>query len=420
MKKDFPYLKSLTVEEVKCFREKGTLELSRDRKPTKWTIILGNNGTGKTTLLRSIVLLEPEKFMGISLVPKEASDKIKVKYWPKFFISRKNSLPRDSKSDFYLEIAYGDDKSFISGVKNKSVQENLIDTDLDFSFYAYGSSRRISSSALSTEDSNDLRFSNLFDDSELPNAEEWLMQTDYAVKNKAVDAKNRLEKIKKLLIDILPDVKGFVFETSDNFKNSVSAVTDYGNIPLRDLSHGYLTMMAWVLDFARRMFERFPESENPLAEPAICLVDEIDLHLHPSWQRRIIQDLDFHFPNTQFIVTSHSPLIVQAAPSDANIVLLKKDNQNGVTIHNHMEVIRNWRVDQILTSDLFGLETARPPQVEEAIKKRAELLSQTSLTAKEEELVYSLEKQIGDLPVGETAEDIKAMELIRKAASKLK
>ena len=86
------------------------------------------------------------------------------------------------------------------------------------------------------------------------------------------------------------------------------------------------------------------------------------MHLHPKWQRDLIGFLTERFPNTQFIVTAHSPLIVQAA-TDANIALLKREGDH-VVIENHPETIRGWRIDQVLTSNLFGLETARPPDVE--------------------------------------------------------
>ena len=129
------------------------------------------------------------------------------------------------------------------------------------------------------------------------------------------------------------------------------------------------------------MFERYPDSADPLAEPAVVLVDEIDLHMHPRWQRQIIDDPGSRFPRTQFIVTAHSPLIVQAA-GDANIVLLRREGDH-VVIDNDPEVLRNLRVDQILTSELFGLESARPPQIEEPLKERREILAKPKLTARD-------------------------------------
>jgi predicted ATP-binding protein involved in virulence len=70
-------------------------------------------------------------------------------------------------------------------------------------------------------------------------------------------------------------------------------------------------MIAWTVDLASRLFASYPESQNPLAEPAVVLVDEVDLHLHPKWQRELRSHLTERFPGTQFVVTAHSPLVVQ-------------------------------------------------------------------------------------------------------------
>ena len=109
--------------------------------------------------------------------------------------------------------------------------------------------------------------------------------------------------------------------------------------------------------------------------------------------------------------------MVQAVP-DANIVLLRR-NGDHVVIDNDPEVMRNWRVDQILTSELFGLESARPPQIEEPLKERRALLAKPRLTTRDRARLAELEAQIGELPAGESAEDRRAMELIRRAAEKL-
>src|SRR5206468_5479818 len=82
-------------------------------------------------------------------------------------------------------------------------------------------------------------------------------------------------------------------------------------------------LIAWVVDLASRMFEAYPDSPDPLSEAAIALVDEIDLHLHPRWQREITAHLDRLFPNVQFIVTAHSPLVVQGA-GVTNVAVLRR------------------------------------------------------------------------------------------------
>ena len=159
------------------------------------------------------------------------------------------------------------------------------------------------------------------------------------------------------------------------------------------------------------------DSPNPLAEPAVVLVDEIDLHLHPRWQRTLLQFLSDTFPNAQFIATAHSPLVVQAA-MDANIVLLRREGDH-VVIENDVEAIKNWRIDQVLTSDLFGLESARPPQLDHALRERERLLSKSRLTKADRERLTQLESEIGELPTGETPQDIEAMDIIRQAAALL-
>ncbi len=187
---------------------------------------------------------------------------------------------------------------------------------------------------------------------------------------------------------------------------------------MKDLSLGYRALIAWMVDLASRLFENYPDSPDPLAEPAVVLVDEIDLHLHPKWQRILMSYLGERFPNTQFIVTAHSPLIVQSAP-DANIVVLRREGDH-VVIDNDVEAIRGWRVDQILTSDLFDLESARPPQLDALLAERTELLSKPRLTQRDRRRLAELESKIGPLPAGETAAEREALDLIQEFASQLK
>ncbi len=76
------------------------------------------------------------------------------------------------------------------------------------------------------------------------------------------------------------------------------------------LSSGYRNLLAIVMDFSRRLAQANPQMENPLEAESILLIDELDLHLHPKWQQRVILDLRKVFPNTQLIVTTHSPEVV--------------------------------------------------------------------------------------------------------------
>jgi predicted ATP-binding protein involved in virulence len=276
--------------------------------------------------------------------------------------------------------------------------------------------------SLSEQRTDDTTASLFSDDVDLINAEEWLLQADYAASKSpnSTRAGERRDQVIEILKALLPDVDDVRFRASEEAISAptVEFHTPYGWVRLQDLSLGYRTLLTWMVDLASRLFDRYPHSENPLAEPAVVLVDEIDLHLHPRWQRTLLGFLSERFPNTQFIATAHSPLVVQAA-GDANIVLLRR-NGDQVVIDNDVERIHNWRVDQILTSELFGLDTARPPQVSPALEERKKILSKPRLTKADEKRLADLEAQIGNLPTGETPEDLQAMDIIRRAAALLK
>lgn len=211
-----------------------------------------------------------------------------------------------------------------------------------------------------------------------------MLQTDYAIKSSSGSTKARLFKqfnnIISILKTILPDVENIRI-SFDKYLDRPTAEfsTPFGWVRLSSLGLGYRTTISWMVDLAVRLFKRYPDSEDPLAEPAIVLVDEIDLHMHPQWQRTIMEFLTKRFPNTQFIVTAHSPLVVQAA-QDANIVLLRREGDR-VVIDNDPEIIKNWRVDQVLTS-VFEMPSARPAKIEPLLARRQEILTKSKLIKK--------------------------------------
>lgn len=166
------------------------------------------------------------------------------------------------------------------------------------------------------------------------------------------------------------------------------------------------------------MMKHYPASPDPLAEPAVVLIDEIDLHLHPLWQLRIIDDLTAIFKRTQFIATAHSPLMVQVAES-ANLVLLRK-RKTDVEIVSDPDVVRSWRVDQILTSELFGVPHARNKGTDLLFRRREELIDKTSRSAADEAELQKLNVQVSELRTAQDPNDQEAMIFIRDAAALLK
>jgi hypothetical protein len=282
---------------------------------------------------------------------------------------------------------------------------------------AYGAGRRVGAALLSDSGPDDPTASLFSDKADLRNPEEWLLRLDYAA-SKPSDVqeqqRGRLAQVKELLLSVLPEVKDIRLTSSGGAQPTPRAEfkTPYGWVPLRHLGYGYQTLITWVTDLANRMVERYPDSPSPLAEPAVVVVDEIDLHLHPLWQRQLMDFLTERFPNTQFIATAHSPLVAQAA-ADANLAVLRREGDR-VVIDNDVENIRGWRIDQILTSGLFGLPSARPPHLERLLAERKQLLTKPELTAADRRRLAEIEADIGDLPTGETAQELKEREEIRK------
>jgi predicted ATP-binding protein involved in virulence len=98
-------------------------------------------------------------------------------------------------------------------------------------------------------------------------------------------------------------------------------------LDVRQLSDGERGILSLVLDVARRLAQANPGLENPLEEgKAVVLIDELDLHLHPRWQRTIVAKLTQTFPNCQFIATTHSPQILGEVPPES-IILLEPGQQ---------------------------------------------------------------------------------------------
>ena len=84
------------------------------------------------------------------------------------------------------------------------------------------------------------------------------------------------------------------------------------DLQIEQLSGGYKAVLSVVADIAKRLSIANPDSVNPLEEEAVILIDELDLHLHPKWQKCIVEDLKRTFPKCQFIISTHSPFIIQS------------------------------------------------------------------------------------------------------------
>ena len=446
------YFSSLELENVRCFGGCQVLKLTDEQgRPAQWTLLLGDNGVGKTTLLQCLAWMRPVPYLGTGeeedtrkeiqpALTDEENDVLasllragsKVTLGLKASATIGRSLAEDDTVQSACEPRGGSIETSISMVgedgwlqkldPHRVTYENDDITLIEPPLFAYGAARHMGKSNLDNKELAD-PLASLFSSSiELYDAEERLLELDYlALKNERHE--NRLKKIKQVFAAILPDVSGESSirimgpKTREDFGEAggVRFTTPYGDVPLSGLSLGYQTTLAWVLDLAIRLNKHYPESDNPLAEPAIVLVDEIDLHLHPRWQRQITEYLTQHFPKTQFIATAHSPLMVQST-ADANLVVLREEDGQ-VKIENQPHFVEGWRADQILTSELFGIHS-RSPYFEKLINEQYDLLDKTERTPEEELRLRELEEELDNLPTG-SHEDNKAMEIIRKEAARI-
>ena len=445
------YFSALELENVRCFGERQCLRLADgEGNPVQWTLILGDNGVGKTTLLQCLAWMRP--------VRADAESRL---------VSLESALSNEENSTLNSLIRIGSDvrarleASFSVGrtIRNRDRQQDTKDVrtgiDLrskggkleqvrqlpstklesrefdrifpsDLVIFAYGATRRSGTLKMEGGELSDSLASIFRTSAELYDAEDVLLNLDYrAAKSLSDRDKRRLQQVKQVLATVLPDVchadniqilgpeiPGRLSESS-----GVRFTTPYGDVPLSALSLGYQTTLTWISDLALRLYERYPDSPDPLSEPGVVLIDNIELHLHPRWQRRMMDYLSKCFPAIQFVATAHSPLVVQAAEGGNVAVLREFDGQ--VAIKMHRESVNAWRADQILASDLFGVPS-RSREIEMLVGERNDLLDRASRNPAEDARLDLVEKKLEGLRTAEDPEDQAAMDLIRRVAAELR
>lgn len=343
-------IKSIALSDYKCFKKADINCQRKDGSIYQWTVLLGNNNTGKTNILKAIAGMRPKK-LALRL-KKQEPDEVLI---PMSFPLWKSGIINDDLENIKQEISL-DLTNFKSAWKCGS-QGTSIDSERvlekTFNIMAYGVSRYPSNTSLAESLCDDC--ATLFSTEErLVNIEEWLMQLDYSAKSENVIARSRLAKIKELITSgIFPEIQDFKFENTDAQHNHVLFQSKDGWFNYTELGFGYQSMLAWVIDLAKRLFDKFPQSENPLEEEAIVLIDEIDLHLHPQWQRDVISIVSRIFKNIQFIVTTHSPLVIQSL-EDVNLYVLTRENEKVSVKQSSVTNFSGWTVEEILR-DPMGL-----------------------------------------------------------------
>lgn len=349
-------IKNISIGPFKCFKR---IDCSFERPEGgtyQWNVFLGNNNSGKTNLLKLLAGFSARESDLLNVHKTTSSFLLNCAVYYDIDRVKKWILGKDFV--FECELS-GLKKTIKWGWGDLENEENseLKEISNGFKIYGYGVSR-YPSIFPSISISNDEDYGSLFsrDSSALVNLEEWLMQLDYAAKNKRNKAQEQLDKIKTLLYsEVFPEIEDFRCQSSKELKNYVEFKVKGAWCKYDELGFGYQSMMSWVIDLCKKMFERYPKSDNPLEESAIVLVDEIDLHLHPQWQRTVIPYLSKVFKNTQFFVTTHSPMVLQSA-KDINLFVLNHNEDGFVDVEPCMiHDFRGWTIEEIL-KETMGLE----------------------------------------------------------------
>lgn len=409
------------------------------------TIFLGNNGCGKTTILDSLALLIspfisqfpsiPEKMISELDVHRDREGRIsdylelKANFVTRNGIKVCETRTRKGLSHKTPESDLKEMKQLALEVKRQILDGDKVELPI-FAYYGTGRGRinaperkrnfqknferwNCYSNSLtpSTDFKSFFAWFDLMEDEERRKREE-LRDFDYRLPP--------LEAVRKALENFVGDkfhsprieLHPLRFVMTEN-----SGICTDRDLRIEQMSDGYKIIIAMVADIASRMVEANPEMPNPLHTSGIILIDEIDLHLHPKWQRIVVSQLINTFPNIQFILTTHSPIIIAGASSEAQIIHLNADKSSDeLTIFPNLDTLD---IGQILLSEMFGLNSLRAPKWDDKISKRDELLSRARLSKEDEEDLSKLNAELALLPGGDSPNEIMTNKLINEIALNL-
>ncbi|WP_428150912.1 AAA family ATPase [Brevundimonas sp.] len=386
------YAKSLSIYDFKCF-QKAKLDLQYPGRRSAGAseisninLILGDNGGGKSSVLRglAIAVLAPalmrSGFVPYRLVRRQAPGTppikeclLKVKGQPDRH-ERHAGLKGDVELLARLEAPERGnlDKLTLKRTPNSPI-EPLLDEDYSSAFFVvgYGATRRVETSDFSESSarrSRGLRYqriAGLFEDHvALRPLTTWLTRLERRPE--------RFTEAVNLMGSVLPDSVQFAGEflaEDEQFLFNFEGVPT----PFSALSDGYKAFIGWVGDLIGHLVDVAPDRTKLSDISGIVLVDEIDLHLHPAWQREVVPRLSSAFPKLQFVFSSHSPLVASSVKRE-NIFITDRDGNGTAIVDQIDEHVYGQSVEHVLLSSYFGLTTTRASAFQtesEALFRRA-------------------------------------------------
>lgn len=376
-----------------------------------WTVFTGDNGSGKSTLLKAVAVALTGKDTARALQPS----------FHRWVSERQHEgaielgIARVVEDDAFTEGGRVTEKvfpariAFKNGQKEPQVEEGTPSSVKNRKKYStpqrtiwspdargwfscgYGPFRRVFGAspeamrqmvAPATE-----RFVTMFQEAaSLAEVDQWLRNLSH----KSLEARSGATEQRDLILEVLRDELMPNQITVDRIDSDGLWLKDRNGLQLSwsEMSDGYRAALALLADILRHLInvygltdltDRDASGKLFFKRSGVVLIDEIDAHLHPEWQREIGFWLKRHFPNIQFLVTTHSPIICQAADPNGLFVLPEPgsdDRPHALNDDEYRKIISS-RPDTILLTSAFGLQNTRSPR---AVHARAQY---SKLKAKE-------------------------------------
>ena len=359
-------LKRITLNNFKSFKEE-TIDFDKNL-----TVIVGENGAGKSSVLDAITIIlswivakikNPRGF-GRDIEEEQKRKYSKFTHIEAIFnatglinvnTSRPKSALRTSEFDEYLQdirekIEQTEENTSVPVFVNYGVRRAVVDIPLKikkphvFDLLApYDESLK-----------GDANFRNFF---EWFRNREDLENERYRENPKTFIEDRELNAVKETISKFMPGFKNLRVK-----RNPLRMVVDKDGkeFAVNQLSDGEKTYIALIGDLCRRLVLANPTLENPLMGEGIVLIDEIDLHLHPQWQTEIAEKLCNTFPNIQFIVTTHSPLVITNVKTEQLRVLKTEDGVTKLVDNDYSYALPV----SIILKDVMGIKNELPKEIE--------------------------------------------------------
>lgn len=352
------------------FRGISDLELNLDEKST---ILFGINGVGKSTVLRGIDLLYANIIARLlkstKLLAELTTDdiqygKAKAKVLADF------SFPTGKNMEYYRFIDHTEKRhsntlrTIVENFREQYITENYTDQEGNLIvvedtknmpvFVNYGVNRLVIDVPVKIPKQVDFHKLSAFDKAieskiDFSSLFEWFrwkedLENQEKVIRQNIEYENRdLKAVRNAMSAMFDDFKNVRIERQTH---TMLWEKDGISLNLNQLSDGEKCTIALFGDLARRLAIANPTIENPLEGEGVVLIDEIELHMHTQWQRKVLRVLRETFPNIQFIITTHSPQVLGEVDKDFKIFAMKK--QEGKVNAWECETLYGWDSNAIL------------------------------------------------------------------------